>query len=145
MRADKLAMNSARTPEPAGRERSHERGQAVVEFALILPVFILLVAGIIRFGIGLNFWLDMQRVANQGARWAVVNRYPLPVGNANYPACTDSNKPCTPTLQQVLAGQRLARGENTTPYICFPANSGPLVNGQATPTLGDPVTGRIRR
>jgi hypothetical protein len=121
----------------------HERGQTVVEFALLLPVFVLLVAGVIKFGIGLNYWLDMQRVANQGARWAVVNRYPLPVGNANYPACTDANQPCSPTLQAVLAGQRLASGENTTPYICFPANSGP--GTPATPQVGDPVTVRITR
>ena len=49
-----------------------ESGQATTEFALLLPVFLILVVGIINFGIGLNFWLDMQRIANQGARWAVV-------------------------------------------------------------------------
>ena len=29
------------------------------------------------FGIGLNYWLDMQRIANQGARWAA-ERFELP-------------------------------------------------------------------
>ena len=58
------------------RHRERESGQALVEFALILPVFVLLVVGIIQFGVGLNYWLDMQRIANQGARWAVVNKFP---------------------------------------------------------------------
>src|SRR5688572_14037703 len=53
-----------------------ESGQVMVEFALILLPFLLLVGGIIYFGIGLNYWLDTQRLANQGARWAVVNEYP---------------------------------------------------------------------
>ena len=51
---------------------TRESGQATVEFALILFPLLLLVAGIIWFGIGLNYWLDMQRIANQGARWAAV-------------------------------------------------------------------------
>ena len=57
-----------------GRRRDRESGQALVEFALILPLFILLVVGIIQFGVGLNYWLDMQRIANQGARWGVVEQ-----------------------------------------------------------------------
>ena len=36
----------------------------------------MVVAGIICFGIGLNYWLDMNRVANQGARWAAVDNWP---------------------------------------------------------------------
>src|SRR5687768_13441458 len=56
-------------PAAAGRER--ERGQALVEFALIAPLFLMIVVGIIQFGIGLNYWLDLNRIANQGARWAV--------------------------------------------------------------------------
>ena len=57
----------------ARRRQDRESGQAMVEFALILFPLLLLVAGIIQFGIGLNYWLDMKRIANQGARWAAVN------------------------------------------------------------------------
>ena len=60
----------------ARRRKDRESGQAMVEFALILLPLLMLVAGIIQFGIGLNYWLDMQRLANQGARWAVVNAWP---------------------------------------------------------------------
>ena len=54
------------------RRKDGERGQAMVEFALILFPLLILVAGIIQFGIGLNYWLDANRIANQGARFAVV-------------------------------------------------------------------------
>ena len=57
--------------------RSCERGQAMVEFVLIAPLLFLLVGGILQMALALNYWLDMQRIANQGARWAVVARYPL--------------------------------------------------------------------
>ena len=40
--------------------RQDESGQAMVEFALILFPLLIIVAGIIQFGIGLNYWLDMQ-------------------------------------------------------------------------------------
>ena len=62
-----------------GREavsRRGERGQAMVEFAILAPVFVVLVAGIIQFGVAINYWLDLNRLANQGARWAAVNAYP---------------------------------------------------------------------
>ena len=138
-RADKRHMGLSRINR-TGNARRGERGQAVVEFALILPVFIILVAGIIKFGIALNFWLDMQKISNQGARWAVVNQYPL----SNGTMCTDSVKPCPQTLQTVLANQRLAKGENTTPCIDFPAPTGNL-NGTPVSQTGDPVRVRITR
>ena len=53
-----------------------ESGQATIEFALILVPLMMVVAGIILFGIGLNYWLDINRLSNQGARWAAVNAYP---------------------------------------------------------------------
>ena len=86
----------------AGHDR--ESGQSTVEFALILFPLLLLVAGIIQFGIALNYWLDMQRVANQGARWAAVNNWPpdCPRGSSS---CTSSN-----TLQATLQRQMLTKG-----------------------------------
>ena len=60
-----------RSPARARRQDT-ESVQAIVEFALILVPLLLIVGGIIQFGIGLNL-VRQQRIANQGARWAVVN------------------------------------------------------------------------
>ncbi len=55
---------------------SNEAGASLVEFALVLPVLLLLVLGMLDFGKAFNYWIDETHLANQGARWAVVNKNP---------------------------------------------------------------------
>src|SRR5438309_5140110 len=55
----------------ACRARSDD-GQALVEFALVLPVFVVLLLGIGLFGLALNDWIDETQVASQAARFAAV-------------------------------------------------------------------------
>jgi Flp pilus assembly protein TadG len=57
------------------RARS-EDGVALVEFALLLPVLALLLFGMLDFGKAFNYWIDETHLANEGARWAVVNKNP---------------------------------------------------------------------
>src|SRR6266487_6369179 len=70
-------MSSPRSPTSLNRlfNRLHRRedGVALVEFALILPLFLALVFGIFDFGRAFNYWIDETHLANTGARWAVVN------------------------------------------------------------------------
>jgi Flp pilus assembly protein TadG len=47
-----------------------------VEFALVLPLFLVLVLGMVDFGKGFNYWINETHLANQGARFAVVDRNP---------------------------------------------------------------------
>jgi Flp pilus assembly protein TadG len=49
-----------------------ERGQGVVEFAMILPILGALVLMFIQFGKAINYWIDLTHVANEGARFATV-------------------------------------------------------------------------
>jgi hypothetical protein len=44
------------------------RGQAVVEFALVLPVLILLLLGTVEFGRFFDTYLSLQHAAREGAR-----------------------------------------------------------------------------
>lgn len=48
----------------------NEGGAAAVEFALLLPVLILLVVGIVQFGMTFFQWLEIVHAAREGARWA---------------------------------------------------------------------------
>jgi hypothetical protein len=111
--------------------RDRESGQAMVEFALILFPLLILVTGIIQFGIALNYWLDMQRIANQGARWAAVNNWPpnCPRGASS---CTGAN-----SLQATLEDQILTTGlqSASTIEICYPSGD--------SEEVGDPVKVRI--
>jgi len=54
--------------------KMNERGQAMVEFALILPILITLVFGIIQFGILFNHYLTLTDAVRTGARQAAVSR-----------------------------------------------------------------------
>jgi Flp pilus assembly protein TadG len=52
--------------------RHGRRGQSLVEFAVILPVFLLILAGIIDFGLGLYSQMTVINAAREGARLGVV-------------------------------------------------------------------------
>jgi Flp pilus assembly protein TadG len=58
------------------RLRSDESGVALVEFALVLPLLLVLLFGMLDFGRAFNYWIDSTHLANEGARWAVVNKNP---------------------------------------------------------------------
>jgi Flp pilus assembly protein TadG len=110
------------------RRLRREEGVALVEFALILPLFLALVFGIFDFGRAFNYWNDETHLAASGARWAVVN----------------ANLGGTPTtLQQFIRSQvetkELLNGSASvtkpvTVCVNFP-------NGTRNP--GDPVTVRV--
>jgi Flp pilus assembly protein TadG len=58
------------------RLHREERGVAVVELAIALPVLLVVLLGIVEFGRALAYWNDTTQIASVGARWAVVNRWP---------------------------------------------------------------------
>ena len=54
--------------------RKQEDGQAMVEFAIVLPVLLMLVLGIIQCGILFNHSLTLTDAVRAGARQAAVSR-----------------------------------------------------------------------
>ncbi|MGE5597401.1 MAG: TadE/TadG family type IV pilus assembly protein [Hyphomicrobiales bacterium] len=52
--------------------RETEAGQSLVEFAMILPVFLLLLFALVDFGRGFYTWLVVTNAAREGARAAAV-------------------------------------------------------------------------
>ena len=57
-----------------------EDGVAMTEFAIIAPVFMLLVVGMLVFGRLFFYWIEANHVANETARWAVVDHNPYEPG-----------------------------------------------------------------
>ena len=103
----------------------NERGTALVEFALILPVLMLALFGVLDFGKAFNYWNDQQHLAAEGARWAVVNSNPSGGSLQAY-------------IQQQADTAEL-RGRATV-CISFPTNSDTGTSGQ----VGDPVTVSVK-
>lgn len=50
-----------------------DTGAAMVEFALVLPLLLLLVVGMIRFGVAFNTKIEMSGAAREAARWMVLH------------------------------------------------------------------------
>jgi Flp pilus assembly protein TadG len=50
-----------------------ERGQSLVEFALILPVLILLVMGTLDLAMGFRTYIALTNAAREGARWVSIH------------------------------------------------------------------------
>jgi TadE-like protein len=62
-----------------GHERGRpngEEGQTLVEFALILPILLIVVLGIVDLGKAFGYKNDLTNLANQAARLASVNQCP---------------------------------------------------------------------
>jgi hypothetical protein len=55
---------------------AEERGQALPEFALVLPILLLVVFGIVQFALALNSKNNETHVANELARYAIINENP---------------------------------------------------------------------
>jgi Flp pilus assembly protein TadG len=56
------------------RRKKNEHGQAVVEFAVILPVLLLILFAILQFGVVFNNYIQVTAAAREGARKAAVSR-----------------------------------------------------------------------
>lgn len=59
---------------PPGALRKGERGQALYEFALVLPILGMMVLGVIVFGIALNNYLEMTNASAAGAQALAISR-----------------------------------------------------------------------
>jgi Flp pilus assembly protein TadG len=73
-------------PSPSPCKSKINQAQAVVEFALILPVLLLLTLGLIDMGRALVFGVAVQEGTRQAARVAATLNYDPPPTAAAYPA-----------------------------------------------------------
>jgi Flp pilus assembly protein TadG len=60
-----------------------EDGQALVEFALVAPLLLVILLGVLSFGKAFNYWNDANQLSAEGARFAAVNRKPAPADPAS--------------------------------------------------------------
>jgi Flp pilus assembly protein TadG len=106
-------------PHPSRRRRARGRGQALVEFALVIPIFLLLVAGMIDFGLGLNASITVSNAAREGARLGVVT--PLTASASDFIGPTGTIQ----TRVKSVLGTGLVSGATVTVTCERPAGSTP--------------------
>lgn len=90
----------------SGRRRRRSRGQALVEFALVVPWFLLLLFGIIEAGRFIFYYESLSHATREGARYAIVNGANT-LGCPSGPAAPGSS-PCDTTGANVIARVRNA-------------------------------------
>lgn len=56
-----------------GPRSAKEKGAVAVEFALVLPIFLMLVLGIFEFGRAFNIQVSLSEAARESARYAAVH------------------------------------------------------------------------
>jgi hypothetical protein len=90
-------IRSVRGARPAGRRRS--RGQALTEFALVAPIFFLVLFAVIEAGRFMFYYETLNNATREGARYAIVH-------GANSFDCTgppapSATGPCDPAGEDV--------------------------------------------
>jgi Flp pilus assembly protein TadG len=116
------------------------RGTALAELALVLPLLLLLIMGMLDFGKAFNEWIDETHLANEGARLAAVGYLGA--------SCTSAANPNVCIAQQIQESANIAElksGRTGGPYaaaqdaarvcISYPVNPATNSHGQ----VGDPV------
>lgn len=111
-------MPWTRSATPNSPPDSGERGSALVEFALILPLVLMLAFGIVTAGLTYNHKIDLTHAAREGARYGAT---------LAQLQCAGSPNPCgTKTWAQVVQSVVVQRafGDVTAAQVCVSLVSG---------------------
>jgi len=73
-----------RKPTIRGLQRNRNKGQAAVEFALVILILVFITIGTIDFARAFFSWASMANAAREGARYGTV--WPLRWDNTYYPS-----------------------------------------------------------
>jgi TadE-like protein len=127
-------------------KRDTERGQGLVEFALLVPLFLLLLLGILEFGFIFDQQITLGYATREGARSGAA----FGSGNTTTMPCQDVDKNIIAAVQRVLKGPgsrvnltastqiQIFKANSsggvtpgTTNVWTYTPGSGPTVDGQA--------------
>jgi TadE-like protein len=137
-------------------------GQSLVEFALVLPIFLVILIGVVD--VGRAVWANnaVANAAREAARYAIVHggtpRNKCPVGppvttgpfKTVIPAASSScpyPSPSTQSITDVAQGYAIAAGSSFTVEVCYTTAGGTACSGNssgsATNAKGNLVTVRV--
>jgi len=127
--AQRWRMFTSSRPSPEG-----ERGVALIEFALVLPMILLLLLGMIDVGKAVNYWNDETHLANEAARSAAVNKRIVPTELINQTVKSEAD---SAELRNGGTGSVSSPGVQIC--IWFPNNTHSADDPVRDHAIGDPV------
>ena len=122
-----------------GVKKKRNRGQAIVEFALVLPIFLLLVLGSMEFGLVFHQYQIVTSASREGARVATLGGTDAEVVAAVKAAASTIN---SGALSTTISPATRVRGNSVTVTVTNPVPiQTPLIAQFITPNPY-PVTGK---
>jgi hypothetical protein len=132
-------------PGTARLRRPGASGQALVEFALVFPLFFLLLVGIFDFGRIVWARSALENVAREGARYAIVHggseltQCPIGPDEMGRAGVCAGGSPSTDNAKTEAKKWAIAAGDNVAVNVCYGADcSGDTSTSTNKP--GNPVT-----
>ena len=102
-------ITAKRDNRSIGRRR-RERGQSLVETAIVFPILLLLLAAVVDFGRAFDAYIVLTNAAREGARWGSVNPE-LPLDD----------------VRQIVMDDVLGSGTNITDWTGFGDDPGDII------------------
>ena len=123
-----------------------EQAQSLVEFALIVPMLLILVFGVIDFGLGLRAYISVASATREGARFATVGNPPGTFSGGGTGECNGTTS--TTTVGRVcgtINGLNLVNVQNVkvetcdtaSPPVCVAASSANMLSGKSVRVTAD--------
>jgi Flp pilus assembly protein TadG len=97
-----------------------ERGQTLTEFALVLPILLMVLFGIVQLGIAFNHYVTITDAARAGARKAVVSRQASNPTSVTTTAVKASATNLDPSKLGVTVSSTWQQGQDVTVTATYP-------------------------
>src|SRR6266536_3696953 len=114
------------------KRSGEEEGAAMVELALVLPLLLVLMLGMVDFGKAFKAWIDETHLANEGARLAAV-QYAVAGCSGNPNVCLANYFQQGADFGEIKAGSQSL--DKAKVCISYPTNPATTTSG----LVGDPV------
>jgi Flp pilus assembly protein TadG len=115
-----------------------DRGAAAVEFALVLPVLILLIVGLVEFARVFNIQISLTNAAREGARTMAIENDPAMARSAVI-AAAPSISPAVAAGQIAVSPANCGAGGTVTVTITYPVDLMTGFFGVSMPLTGTGV------
>lgn len=123
--------------------RRNERGQTMVEFTLVLPVLLIVLFGIIQFGLTFNNYVALTDAVRAGARTAAVSRFSATPLNDTVSRVKTSSNDLDPTKVNVTVTASWTQGSDVVVKATYPYSISLLGVVVASGTLSSQTTERV--